>query len=297
MRTLLFRGLVYSNNGHTQFHQGRSENPQIGTVEDWYLINIDTIAVHPFHLHLVNFQIVKHYELKFFKTPTDHKCTYYEIDFYLKYANITQCFPKQLKKKIQDNVNSQGTYDEICDFVADNRTMTKTRLDLCFGKFKNEHDFENNISGIDVEQPLGNSAFKYNSSLKECNIPDSKYLCLNMTKQFPIFSRGWKDTGYVHSSRVLVLRIRWTKTDYNKERDGTNYFDVPEKHLIEFPGFVYHCHFMNHEDKVMMRPFMMQPSEAYKKKGLPVWKDTYKKINEQMGCGVGHNKEDDLTRN
>lgn len=84
----------------------------------------------------------------------------------------------------------------------------------------------------------------------------------------------------MHSSRVLVLRIRWTKTDYNKERDGTNYFDVPEKHLIEFPGFVYHCHFMNHEDKVMMRPFMMQPSEAYKKKGLPVWKDTYKKINE-----------------
>ena len=32
MRTLLFRGLVYSNNGHTRFHQGRSENPQIGTV-------------------------------------------------------------------------------------------------------------------------------------------------------------------------------------------------------------------------------------------------------------------------
>ena len=54
---------------------------------------------------------------------------------------------------------------------------------------------------------------------------------------------------------------------------------------------------MNHEDRVMMRPFMMQPSEAYKKKGLPAWKDTYKKINEEMGCGTDHSKGDDLTRN
>ena len=106
--------------------------------------------------------------------------------------------------------------------------MVKKVFERCFANFKNEQDFENNISGIDVEQPIGNSTFKYNSSFKTCEIPDSKYLCLNKTKEFPIFARGWKDTVYIHPYRVVVIRVRWTKTDYVPERDGTNYFDVPE---------------------------------------------------------------------
>ena len=117
-----------------------------------------------------------------------------------------------------------------------------------------------------------------------------------MTKDIPIYTRGWKDTGSIHKARVIVFRIRWTKTDYDSERDGTNYFDVPEKHLIEFPGFVYHCHQLTHEDKLMMKSFMMQSSDASKKKGLSVWKDTYKKVNEEMKCGTDHSKGEDLTR-
>ena len=54
------------------FDQGNSENPQIGTVEDWFLINVDNFVVHPFHFHLINFQIVRDYYLKIFKTPNDH---------------------------------------------------------------------------------------------------------------------------------------------------------------------------------------------------------------------------------
>ena len=103
MRPLFFRGLIYSINGHTMFHQGRSENPQIGTVEDWFMINLNLNKAHPFHFHLVNFQIVKSYELKLFKTSNNLTCSYYEIDFYLRYANITQCFPKELKKQLLEN--------------------------------------------------------------------------------------------------------------------------------------------------------------------------------------------------
>jgi hypothetical protein len=35
---------------------------------------------------------------------------------------------------------------------------------------------------------------------------------------------------------------------------------------MEFPGFVYHCHILKHEDNEMMRPFMLQPSDVYAEK-------------------------------
>ena len=42
---------------------------------------------------------------------------------------------------------------------------------------------------------------------------------------------------------------------------------------------------------------MMHPSEDYKKKGKPLWNETYKKINEELGCGTSHNTGEDLRRN
>ena len=36
---------------------GRSDNPKIGTTEDWYFINTMD-SVHPIHVHLINFQII-----------------------------------------------------------------------------------------------------------------------------------------------------------------------------------------------------------------------------------------------
>lgn len=76
MRILLKKGGVYSVNAHTSFEQGKSENPQIGTVEDWYLINTNDDP-HPFHVHLINFQMVKEYSLKMLKTTKGSECAYY----------------------------------------------------------------------------------------------------------------------------------------------------------------------------------------------------------------------------
>ena len=62
-----------------------------------------------------------------------------------------------------------------------------------------------------------------------------------------------------------MVRIRWAKSDMpNKnfteaDSQGEKYFTVPENQLIEYPGFVYHCHILPHEDNEMMRPIMMQP--------------------------------------
>lgn len=80
MRPLLFYpGPFFAIHGRTDFHKGWSENPMIGSVEDWYMINVMSGA-HPMHIHLVNFQVVKVYHLKMFDAAT----TYYEMDFILK---------------------------------------------------------------------------------------------------------------------------------------------------------------------------------------------------------------------
>ena len=135
MRILQSRGSLFSTNGHTMFDQGKSENPQVGTVEDWFLINTDSLALHPFHFHLVNFQIVRDYTLKVFKTPENYTCAYYEIDFFLKYANKTQCFPQQIKKSLNEE-RDQGLYDRICDFLNDKKLTTRHKLNQCFSKLK-----------------------------------------------------------------------------------------------------------------------------------------------------------------
>ena len=64
-------------NGHYKFMKGASDNPDIGTTEDWHFIN-NLVQAHPFHFHLVNFQVIQKYSLKL----TAEGCTYYQLDFY-----------------------------------------------------------------------------------------------------------------------------------------------------------------------------------------------------------------------
>jgi hypothetical protein len=65
---------------------------------------------------------------------------------------------------------------------------------------------------------------------------------------------------------ALVLRIRWTRTDYNESshKASGSYFHIPVDQLIEYPGYVSHCHISAHEDNEMMRPFMLQPPEGWR---------------------------------
>lgn len=72
--------VFFSINGRFDFHAGKSENPTIGTYEDWYLINTMD-EDHPIHVHLINFQVVKVLNLRLTPSKT---CTIYEIDFLAK---------------------------------------------------------------------------------------------------------------------------------------------------------------------------------------------------------------------
>ncbi len=62
----------------------------------------------------------------------------------------------------------------------------------------------------------------------------------------PISSeQGWKDTVLVYLNEVVTVRIRFAS------QDGTQFsFDATQG-----PGYVWHCHLLDHEDNEMMRPY------------------------------------------
>ncbi len=62
--------------------------------------------------------------------------------------------------------------------------------------------------------------------------------------------QGWKDTVIVYSGEVATIRVRWA------EQDGNPYsFDASAG-----PGYVWHCHLLEHEDNEMMRPYTVASS-------------------------------------
>jgi len=67
----------------------------------------------------------------------------------------------------------------------------------------------------------------------------------------------WKDTIQTPPGYITVIRVRWAPQDapttgHYAPRAGINLypFDPPTG-----PGYVWHCHIVDHEDNEMMRPY------------------------------------------
>ncbi len=69
--------------------------------------------------------------------------------------------------------------------------------------------------------------------------------------------QGWKDTYVVYPGEVTTFAIRYAPTDVPVGTDGKFSFDPSEG-----PGYVWHCHIIDHEDNEMMRPYKVLPSPA-----------------------------------
>jgi spore coat protein A len=59
---------------------------------------------------------------------------------------------------------------------------------------------------------------------------------------------GWKDTVQMNPGEVTVIRVRFAPLDGS----GAFPFDATEG-----PGYVWHCHILEHEDNEMMRPYIV----------------------------------------
>jgi len=60
---------------------------------------------------------------------------------------------------------------------------------------------------------------------------------------------GWKDTFIMHPGEVTTIVARWAQQD-----SGPYPFDATTG-----PGYVWHCHIVDHEDNEMMRPYIPVP--------------------------------------
>jgi len=63
------------------------------------------------------------------------------------------------------------------------------------------------------------------------------------------YEKGWKDTIQVFPGQVTIIRARWSPIG-----GGIYPFNATQG-----PGYVWHCHILDHEDNEMMRPYKVTP--------------------------------------
>jgi FtsP/CotA-like multicopper oxidase with cupredoxin domain len=63
---------------------------------------------------------------------------------------------------------------------------------------------------------------------------------------------GWKDTVIMLPGTVTRIIARWAPQDVAYSRPGQNLFSFDP---TRGPGYVWHCHILDHEDNEMMRPY------------------------------------------
>jgi FtsP/CotA-like multicopper oxidase with cupredoxin domain len=70
--------------------------------------------------------------------------------------------------------------------------------------------------------------------------------------------KGWKDTFKAFPGEVSTLLVRYAPTDLpvNAPASKLMFAFDPSKG----PGYVWHCHILDHEDNEMMRPYWVEPS-------------------------------------
>jgi FtsP/CotA-like multicopper oxidase with cupredoxin domain len=77
------------------------------------------------------------------------------------------------------------------------------------------------------------------------NVPNLNSYLSNLVKPPQPNEQGWKDTITVNSGEVVTIRVRFAP------QDGSSFpFDATAG-----PGYVWHCHLLEHEDNEMMRPY------------------------------------------
>ena len=63
---------------------------------------------------------------------------------------------------------------------------------------------------------------------------------------------GWKDTAKAYPGQVMRIVVRVAPTSVSKTSPGVNTYPFDP---TSGPGYVWHCHIIDHEDQDMMRPF------------------------------------------
>jgi spore coat protein A len=72
---------------------------------------------------------------------------------------------------------------------------------------------------------------------------------------------GWKDTYIMYPGEVTTVIVRWAPTELPTTTAAADLI-FPAFNPAEGPGYVWHCHIIDHEDNEMMRPYSVAANPA-----------------------------------
>jgi len=98
----------------------------------------------------------------------------------------------------------------------------------------------------------------YNSTPKPGGNPDVAAFLQGAAAAANANEVGWKDTVIVHPGEVTRLVVRWTPQNVPAGGAGAGINLYPFDPTVG-PGYVWHCHIIDHEDNEMMRPQHVTP--------------------------------------
>jgi spore coat protein A, manganese oxidase len=226
------------SNGHGLL---ATEAPREGATELWEVANL-TPDAHPLHIHLIQFQIINFQPFNseaslcpFGAGPTFSPPAPGTPDsFFGPDGNFRFDFSGPQYRQSWDSLFPGGTFNGFT-FQANN--------------FIPGYGPPNSYFTANADGALGgNPAFSSNSGSFFVGDP------------IPPQPRdqGWKDTAKMFPCGVTRLAVRWAPQDMpaGSTHAGTDYF--PFDPTTGGPGYVWHCHILDHEDNEMMRPILMQ---------------------------------------
>jgi spore coat protein A len=170
-----------------------TEDPQIGSTEEWEIINT-TGDAHPIHIHLVQLQLI-------------NRQSYNATQYVKAYEAL---FPG--------------------------------------GAF---------IPGYGPPNPYGVA----NAAGAVGGNPDVSPYLQGQPAPPPAHEAGWKDTFKMFPGEVTRLMVRFAPQDVTlgAVRPGQDLYPFPAPYsATSGPGYVWHCHILDHEDNEMMRPYTLR---------------------------------------
>jgi FtsP/CotA-like multicopper oxidase with cupredoxin domain len=204
-----------------------TEIPRAGTTEEWYIQNL-TQDAHPIHIHLVEFQLEDRQAI-----DANRMLAYFE-----KLNGPNSALPLN-HPPIRINVE---TPVQFCDPAHPNNpdgTPTDPSDPTCV------------LGARDFQFDTQNGALGTTDDFTEPGVPSTAI----PASQFP-GEDGWKDVILAPPfvvTRVLI-RLALQNTNDANLKPGQNVFPFDP---TAGPGYVWHCHILDHEDNDMMRPMVI----------------------------------------
>jgi FtsP/CotA-like multicopper oxidase with cupredoxin domain len=210
------------------FHSPVTEIPRAGTTEEWYIQNL-TQDAHPIHIHLVEFQLEDRQAM-----DSNRMLAYYE---FLNGPNSS------LPLAFAPHRINLETPVQFCDPNNPNNpdgTPTDPSDPTCV-LGPRDFQFDTQADG------MGNS-----DDFTEPGVPSTA----KPAAQFYPTETGWKDVVLAPPFVVTRLLIRLAPQFVNDANlsPGQNTFPFDP---TAGPGYVWHCHILDHEDNDMMRPMVI----------------------------------------